>query len=72
VARVEVDLWPTAYRFASGHRLRLQVAGGAFPRWDRNAGTDDPPGTATTLRPREQCVSHDPDRPSRITLSTVE
>ncbi|MFC6728376.1 CocE/NonD family hydrolase, partial [Natronoarchaeum mannanilyticum] len=30
VRRVEVELWPTAYRFGRGHRLRLQIASGAF------------------------------------------
>ena len=28
---VTVALSSTAYRFAPGHRLRLQVSGGAFP-----------------------------------------
>ncbi|MEO3873318.1 CocE/NonD family hydrolase [Nonomuraea sp. B12E4] len=35
-ARAEVELWPTAYRFRRGHRIRVQITGGAFPRWDRN------------------------------------
>jgi putative CocE/NonD family hydrolase len=39
VHEVGVDLWPTAYRFRAGHRLRLQVSGGAHPRWARNPGT---------------------------------
>jgi predicted acyl esterase len=30
--RVTVQLWPTAYRFARGHRIRVQVSSGAFPR----------------------------------------
>lgn len=30
--RVPVALWPTAHRFAPGHRLRVQVSGGAHPR----------------------------------------
>ncbi|CAN5497048.1 CocE/NonD family hydrolase [soil metagenome] len=29
---------PTAWRVESGHRLQLLVAGGAFPRFDRNLG----------------------------------
>ncbi len=32
--RIEIDLWPTAYRFIAGHRLRLQISSGAFPRWN--------------------------------------
>jgi uncharacterized protein len=36
---VDVPLWPTAYRFGAGHRIRVQVSGGAHPRWSRNPGT---------------------------------
>src|SRR4029078_10242859 len=32
---VEIDLWDTAYVFAAGHRIRLQVASSDFPRYDR-------------------------------------
>jgi uncharacterized protein len=33
-----VPMWPTAYRMRRGHRIRVQVAGGAFPRYARNPG----------------------------------
>jgi uncharacterized protein len=46
---VEVTLWPTAYRWLAGHRIRLQVAGGAHPRYSRNPGTGEPLGSATRL-----------------------
>jgi putative CocE/NonD family hydrolase len=46
---VEVTLWPTAYRWRSGHRIRLQLAGGAHPRYARNPGTGEPLGSATRL-----------------------
>ncbi|MFC9998604.1 CocE/NonD family hydrolase [Nocardia sp. NPDC127526] len=47
----EVTLWPTAYRFKPGHRLRIQVCGGSFPRFARNTGSGEPLATATTLVP---------------------
>jgi predicted acyl esterase len=31
--RVEVDLWPIGYRFAAGHRLRIDIAGADAPRF---------------------------------------
>ena len=68
VAVVEVELWPAAYRFATGHRLRVQVTAGAHPRYVRNSGTDSPLGEAVELRPVEIEVWHDPDRPSAILL----
>lgn len=68
---VHVDLWPTAYRFARGHRVRLQVSGGAHPRFARNLGTGEPLATGTRLAVSERTVYHDPGGPSRVTLSTV-
>jgi len=65
---VLVDLWPAAYKFAAGHRIRLQVSSGAHPRFARNPGTGAPLATATTLRVAEQTVHHDPDRPSAVVL----
>jgi putative CocE/NonD family hydrolase len=35
---IRVPLIAAAYRFGRGHRLRLQVAGGAHPRFARNPG----------------------------------
>ena len=71
VVRLPVTLWPTAYRFAPGHRLRLQVSGGAHPRWARNPGTGEPLGTAVTLRAGWREVVHDPERPSVLLLPVV-
>lgn len=69
--RVPVPLWPTAYRFAAGHRLRVQVSGGAHPRWARNPGTGEPLGTAVTLRVGWRQVLHDPTHPSAVLLPIV-
>jgi uncharacterized protein len=66
--RIAVDLWPTAHRFAAGHRIRLQVSSGAHPRYARNPGSGEPLATATTLLTQEQSVHHDPSRPSAILL----
>lgn len=71
VVEVPVELWPTAYRFAAGHRVRAIVASGAHPRWGRNPGTGEPQATATTLRAADQQVFHDAARPSAIVLPVV-
>jgi len=68
---VRVDLWPTAHRFARGHRVRLQVSGGAHPRFARNPGTGEPLGTGTRLAASDRTVHHDPGRPSSVTLPVV-
>jgi putative CocE/NonD family hydrolase len=48
VLAVDLELFPTAYRMLAGHRIRVQVAGGAFPRYARNFGTADPFGSASS------------------------
>ncbi len=66
--RIQIDLWPTAYRFARGHRLRVQVSSGSHPRYARNPGSGEPLATAVTLKVAEQAVYHDPAHPSAIIL----
>jgi len=68
VTAATVRLWPTAYRFKAGHRIRVQVSSGSFPRYARNPGTGEPRATATRLVAADQSVSHDPAHPSAITL----
>jgi putative CocE/NonD family hydrolase len=69
--RVEVDLWATAYRFQAGHRLRLQLASGAHPRWNRNLGTGEPLAEGTRMVVAEQTVYHDQAHPSAIVLPAI-
>ncbi|WP_199752600.1 CocE/NonD family hydrolase [Actinoplanes sp. ATCC 53533] len=66
--RADVRLWPTAHRFKRGHRIRVQVSSGAFPRYARNPGTGEPRATATTMRAADQTVHHGPAHPSAIIL----
>ncbi len=71
--RVRVSMWPTAFTFARGHRVRLQVSSGAHPLFARNPGSDERLGSATTLIVAQQCVLHDPEHPSAIAvpISTI-
>ena len=66
--KATVRLWATAHRFKSGHRIRVQVSSGAFPRFARNPGTGEPRATATSLHAADQAVHHDPAHPSAIIL----
>ncbi|WP_188195258.1 CocE/NonD family hydrolase [Nonomuraea sp. SYSU D8015] len=68
--RATVRLWPTAHRFKRGHRIRVQVSSGAFPRYARNPGTGESRATATTFRAADQAVYHDPRHPSAVILPT--
>ncbi|MFE0028119.1 CocE/NonD family hydrolase [Amycolatopsis sp. NPDC059021] len=68
VVRASIELEPTAYRFRRGHRLRVQVAGGAFPRFARNHGTGEPIVSAVAGKPCRFEIFHDPAHPSHLTL----
>ncbi|SDJ57153.1 CocE/NonD family hydrolase [Nonomuraea jiangxiensis] len=70
--KVEVELHPTGYRFKLGHRLRVQVAGGAFPRFARNHGTGEPVGRAVRTRTTRFEVFQDAGRPSMLTLPVLD
>jgi putative CocE/NonD family hydrolase len=72
ISRATVRLWSTAHRFRRGHRIRVQVSSGAFPRYARNPGTGEPHATAATLRAADQAVHHDPAHPSAIILPVRE
>jgi uncharacterized protein len=66
--RVTVELWPTAYRFLEGHRIRLQISSGSHPRYARNLGSGEPIATATTFRAADQEVHHDRQHPSALVI----
>jgi putative CocE/NonD family hydrolase len=65
---IPVAMWATAQRFRAGHRIRVQVASGAHPRFVRNLGTDEPLATGTKMRVARQEVHHDRRHPSAIIL----
>ncbi len=71
IIKVTINLWPTAYRFQKGHHIRVQVSSGAFPRFARNLGTDEPLATATTIKVANQSIFHDPERPSALILPII-
>jgi putative CocE/NonD family hydrolase len=50
-AVVRVSLYGAAHRFAPGHRIRLQVSGGAHPRFARNPGNGQVDAPAADLVP---------------------
>jgi uncharacterized protein len=69
--RIEVNMWATAHRFKQGHSLRLIVASGAHPRWNRNLGTGEPLATATRMVKQNQTVYHDVTHPSALLLPVI-
>ncbi len=68
ILQIEFKMIPTAHRFLKGHCLRLQVSGGAHPRFARNLGTGEPIPTATRMEICQKAVYIDPDHPSALIL----
>jgi putative CocE/NonD family hydrolase len=66
--KVRVSLVAAAYRFGRGHRIRLQVAGGAFPRFARNPGNGQVDATAADLMPTHYDIGLDAAHPSVLLL----
>jgi putative CocE/NonD family hydrolase len=66
--RFQIECWPTAWRFKAGHRLRVIVASGAFPRFARNLGTGEPMATAVRMVTAEQEVLHGSEARSALVL----
>jgi uncharacterized protein len=68
---ISIEVWPTAYHFRKGQRIRIQVSSGAHPRFVRNPGSGEPLTTGTKLCVADQIVYHDPEHPSAILLPVL-
>jgi putative CocE/NonD family hydrolase len=68
---VTLILRDVAHRFVAGSRIRLLIAGGSHPRYARNLGTDENPGTGIGLRPARHTIAHGRDGVSRLVLPTL-
>jgi uncharacterized protein len=67
------DLEPTAWVFAPGESLRIEIAGSAYPLYDRNPGTATKPSQATSWdwQRSTHAIYHDIARPSAIHLAVA-
>ena len=69
--RIEVDLWSTAMVFKAGHRLRVLVTSGDFPRYDRNPNTFELAHEATVLVPVMQQILSSAQHASHLVLPEI-
>jgi uncharacterized protein len=65
---IRLRLDAMAHRFTPGTRIRLQISGGAHPRYARNLGTDNDPATSSNLAPSRRTIFHGDGGLSRIFL----
>jgi predicted acyl esterase len=56
----DIEVWPTANRFKSGHRIRLEISSSSFPAYDRNPNTGEAFGTSANTQVADQVIYHDP------------
>ena len=68
VYRVTIEAFPTANRFMSGHRIRVDLSSSNFPRFDRNPNTGEPEGRWTTTPVASNTVWLSRRRPSHVVL----
>jgi putative CocE/NonD family hydrolase len=61
----EIEIWPTAWRFEKGHRVRLEVAPGDSPYFDR------PVTHHFAARQGTDRIHHDATHPSHLTLPVL-
>jgi uncharacterized protein len=69
VYEVEIPMWDTCVRLPAGHRLRVEIASSAFPKYDVNLGTGGDMITETRGVPARNRCWHTPSRPSRLILN---
>ena len=69
---LEVDLGDTAVRVARGERLRVQLAGSNFPKFDRNPHSGVDPREATELLDVTHTVHSTPEAPSFLELTVLD
>jgi hypothetical protein len=65
---VSLSLPDLSHVFLPGHRIRLQLSGGAFPRYARNLGTAADPVTGTETAVVSYSVLHGAQQPSALVL----
>jgi putative CocE/NonD family hydrolase len=71
ITEVSLRLTDVSHVFLAGHRIRLQVSGGAHPRFGRNLGTAGHPATSSALVPATVHVVHTASHQSSLSLPVV-
>jgi predicted acyl esterase len=66
-----LDLWSTSMVCQPGHRLRVEITGAKFPRFDRNPNTGHLLFRDAELRAATQTILHDAAHPSHIVLPVI-
>lgn len=71
VYELTVDMWNTSQVFLPGHRIRVEVASSAFPKYSRNQNVWEKLGKTANVKKASQTLYHDSERASCIILPVV-
>jgi putative CocE/NonD family hydrolase len=66
-----VNMWNTCEMYKKGHRIRIEIASSATPKYDRNPNTVAPLGKTTDMQAADQKIYHDREHPSHVVLPIV-
>jgi putative CocE/NonD family hydrolase len=72
VYKVTLTPMNTSNFFDAGHRIRIEVAGSNFPRFDRNLNTGGNNYNETTAITAHTAIHHSPQYPSTLTITVVK
>ncbi|GAB4315203.1 MAG: hypothetical protein Kow0069_16940 [Promethearchaeota archaeon] len=72
--QLNVDLWPKAWRFGAGHRIKLLVTSSNYPRFQRNPNLANEviPATITNYQVAVNTLVMAPGYPSHLTLPVTD
>jgi uncharacterized protein len=69
VYEVTIPMWDTCVRLPAGHRVRVEIASSAFPKFDVNLGTGGDMITETDGVLATNRLWHTPSRPTRLLVN---
>jgi len=69
VYEVRIPMWDTCVRLGAGHRLRVEIASSAFPKYEVNLGTGGDMISETDGVIAVNRLWHTPSRPSRLLVN---
>jgi uncharacterized protein len=53
---IRIGMDAIAHRFTPGNRIRVVIAGGSHPHWERNLGTSEDPANSSRMRPSKRTI----------------
>ena len=72
VYEFKIDLWNTGHRIPKGHRLRIDIASAAFPKYSRNLNTGLDLASDSSVKVANTKIIHTKSHPSNLSVFVYE